>query len=186
MHSPAGGGHAGGVLRVWAWWERLYLWRHHVKSLRDGSVLRVEVRHHRGAAITLADGTRVRSGDRIVELHLANNSVAPNVDDVEWNPFLVMRGARRDLQIIARLVDSGRLGPVVAVHAVSLIAPALARLGFEVLPLKPTLQHRLLHFYLVGLLAVYHPAGWQAADRARKGAWPTEAWMGASRLINAA
>jgi hypothetical protein len=186
VHSPAGGGHAGGVLRVWTWWERRYLLRHHVTSLRDGSVLRVEVRHHLGAAVILADGTRVRSGDRIVELHLANGSVAPSAENVGWNPFQVVRGARGDLQILARLVDSGRLGSVVAVHAVSLIAPALARLGFEVLPLESTFQHRLLHFYLVGLLAVYHPAGWRAADRARKGAWPAEAWMGASRLINAA
>ncbi|HVC40863.1 MAG TPA: hypothetical protein VND54_02685 [Candidatus Saccharimonadales bacterium] len=184
MHSTAGGGRAGGVLRVWTWWEHRYLRHHHVTQVEDGSVLRFEVRHHRGPTVALADGTRVHRGDRIVELHLANNTVAPDVDTPGWSPFQVITSARGDLEILARLVTTGRLGSVVALHAVSLIAPALARLGFEVVPLESTLRNRLLHFYLVGLLAVYHPDGWKAAGRARRGSWPSEAWISARGLTN--
>jgi hypothetical protein len=185
MHSPAGDGRAGGVLRVWIWWERLYRWRHHVRPLRGGSVLRVEMRHHRGATVTLADGTRVQSGDPIVELHLANQAVAPNVERDGWSPFQVVRTARGDLEMLSRLAATGRLGPVAAVHAVSLLAPALARLGFEVMPLRATVRHRLLRFYLIGLLAVYHPDGWKAARR-RMQAWPAEAWISTPALIRRA
>lgn len=182
MHSAAGDGHAGGVLKVWTWWERRYLRRHHVRSLGDRSVLQVEVHRHRGATVTLSDGTAVRAGDRIVELHLANATVAPGAEAAGWSPFQVLMSARRDLASLARLVTAGSLGPVAAVHGVSLVAPALARLGFDVTPLCRTPGIRLLHFYLVGLLAVYHPEGWKAASRARDGAWPAEAWMSVERL----
>ena len=182
MRSPAGDGHAGGVLKVWTWWERLYLRRHHVRALGDRSVLHVEVRRHRGATVTLADGTAVQSRDRIVELHLANSIVSPGAEAAGWSPFDVVSRARTDLGTLARLVAAGSLGEVAAVHGVSLIAPALARLGFEVTPLDRTAGARLLHFYLVGLLAVYHPEGWRSAGRARDGAWPAEAWMSTRRL----
>jgi hypothetical protein len=182
LHSPAGGGHAPGVLRVWIWWERLYLWRHHVRPLGDRGVLGVEVRRHRGMTIRLADGTEVRSGDGVVELHLANRRVAPDAGSEGWSPFRVIQSVRGDVDILARLVAAGTLGPIRSVHAVSLIAPALARLGFEVTPLEPSLGARLLHFYLVGLLAVYHPEGWRAAERARTRSWPSEAWLSTAAL----
>jgi hypothetical protein len=92
-----------------------------------------------------------------------------------------VRSARSDLKILTRSTATGALGPVVAVHAVSLVAPALARLGFEVKPLERTFPNRLLHFYLVGLLAVYHPDGWEAAGPARE-SWPSEAWISVEHL----
>lgn len=167
---------------MWLWWERIYLKRHHVRPLRDRCVLRAEVCRHRGITVRLSDGTEVHSGDRIVELHLANQRVATGVDAEGWSPFQVVTSARGDLEILASVVAAGSVGSIRALHVVSLIAPALARLGFDVMPLKPTFSARLLHFYLVGLLAIYHPEGWRAAERARTRSWPSEAWLSTAAL----
>ncbi|HEY6470518.1 MAG TPA: hypothetical protein VI434_12215 [Candidatus Dormibacteraeota bacterium] len=132
--------------------------------------------------MALRDGTTVRSGDDIVELHLANHSVAGHATRREWSPFQTLTATNADLALINRLVARGSVGPVRAVHAVSLIAPALGRLGFTVVPLADSASSRLLRFYLVGLLAVYHPNGWRGARRARMRAWPAEAWMSVNDL----
>ncbi|MGA7988979.1 MAG: hypothetical protein WCB51_11345 [Candidatus Dormiibacterota bacterium] len=164
------------MLKVWLWWEHWYLWRHHVRSLTRTSAFMIEVRRYQGKPVTLADGTHVRRGDRIVELHLANHRVSGDATNRDWSPFQTLAQTSADLALIARLVHRGSLGPVRALHAVSLIAPALGRVGFTVTPLPATWHTRLLRFYMVGLLAVYHPRGWLAARRARDRAWPAEAW----------
>ena len=182
MRGNSGNGHARGALVVWVWWERLYLRRHQVRPLSDGSAVMIELRTYRGPAVTLRDGTQVRSGDRIVELHLANHTVAGEATNGTWSPFQALATTSEDLALVHRLVARGSLGTVRAVHAVSLIAPALGRIGFAVVPLEDSARTRLVRFYLVGLLAVYHPLGWRAARRARMRAWPAEAWMSASDL----
>jgi YkoP-like protein len=182
MRSDSGDGHARGVLRVWVWWERSYLRRHHVRRLSDASAVMIEVRTYRGSPVTLRDGTRLQSGDRIIELHLANHAVAGDATSDAWSPFQTLTTTSADLARINRLVQRGSVGPVRALHAVSLIAPALGRLGFMVVPLKDSAGSRLLHFYLVGLLAVYHPQGWRGARRARTRTWPADAWMSVDEL----
>ncbi len=182
MRGRSGNGHAGGVLKVWIWWERFYLWRHRVRPLGDDSVVRIEVRRHRGRTVSLADGTEVRAGDLVAELHLSNHTVASKSASSTWSPFAVLGSLRSDLTVLARSVAAGRLGPVKAVHAVSLVAPALARIGFQVEPLRPSAHARLLRFYLIGLVAIYNPDGWKSAARERRRAWPAEAWMSAATL----
>ena len=184
MRGRSGNGHAGGVLRVWLWWERLYLWRHRVRRLGDGSVVGIELRRHRGRPVALSDGTQVRAGDLLAELHLANQAVASGSASTTWSPFQVLASTRSDLAVLAGSVATGALGPVTAVHAVSLVAPALARIGFQIDPLPPSAHTRLLRFYLIGLLAIYNPDGWGSAARARTRAWPAEAWMSAATLTS--
>lgn len=142
----------------------------------------IEVRNHRGRPVTLRDGTEVRSGDRIVELHLANRSVAGDATSRGWSPFQTLTRTGADLALVDRLVQRGSLGPVRALHAVSLLAPALGRLGFMTVSLEHSARSRLLRFYLVGLLAIYHPDGWRGARRASERAWPYEAWMSIAEL----
>jgi len=182
MRGQSGDGHAGGVLRVWLLWERLYLRLRHVRTLPGCTVIRIEVRRHRGQPVSLGDGTAVRGGDRIVELHLANRRVAAGSASETWSPFHVLASLRADLAVLSRHVAAGELGTITAVHAVSLVAPALARVGFDVEPLRESAASRLLRFYLVGLLAVHSPDGWRSAARARDRGWPAEAWMSATRL----
>ena len=185
MRGRSGSGHAAGVLKVWLWWERIYLWRHRVRQLRGDSVVGIELRRHRGNSVTLVDGTEVRAGDLLAELHLANHAVASGSSSSTWSPFQVLASMQADLAVLARSVAMGTLGPVTAVHAVSLVAPALARIGFQTDPLRPSAHTRLLRFYLVGLVAIYNPDGWGSAGRARMRAWPAEAWMSAATLTRA-
>lgn len=68
-------------------------------------------------------------------------------------------------------------------HAVSLYALALRRLGFRVKALPDSIHTRLMRFFFVGLLALYHPRGRAGPTQARKGGWPAEAWIGTGAFL---
>jgi hypothetical protein len=72
---------------------------------------------------------------------------------------------------------------VKAVHGMSLFASGLRRLGFRVTRLSDSTMTRLVRFYFVGLLAIYHPMGWRGAARARARGWPAEAWISTATLL---
>jgi hypothetical protein len=178
-----GAGRACGVLHAWVLWERLERRRHHVRELCAGSIFDVSIERFAGTPLPLANGRHLERDDRIVELHLDNRAVSTAALDVDWNPWRVVEDARVEMAWLARLIDSGALGPVVAVHAVSLYAPALRRLGFRVRALPDSIHTRLSRFFFVGLLAIYNPRGWAGATHARRRGWPAEAWIGTEAFL---
>jgi hypothetical protein len=178
-----GAGRAGGVLHVWVCWERLERRRHHVRELCAGSIFDISIERFAGTPLPLANGQHLERGDRIVELHLDNRAVSIAALDVDWNPWRVVQNARVEMARLARLIDSGELGPVIAVHAVSLYALALRRLGFRVRALPDSIHTRLSRFFFVGLFAVYNPRGWAGATHARRRGWPAEAWIGTDAFL---
>lgn len=179
----AGGGRAVGVLSVWLGWERLTDWWWRLRTLRPGGIFRYRVATYRGRPVTLEDGSTIRPGDQIIDLHFDNRRLLQAAAAASSTPWNLMRMAREDLRTLAELVDAGALGEVRAVRGVTLFARAGRRLGFEVRPLPPTWYARLQRFFFVGLLAVYHPRGWQAAERLRERGWPGEVWMSRQRLL---
>ena len=180
----AGSGHAVGVLSVWLGWERLTSWWWRPRALRPGGVFLYRLTVYRGRPVTLEDGCAVHRGDWIVDLHLDNRGLLQAATEESRTPWSLLRAAREDLRTLASLVNARELGDVRAVRGVTLFARAGRRLGFEVRPLPPTWYARLQRFFFVGLLAVYHPRGWQAAERFRERGWPGETWMSRERLLH--
>lgn len=178
----AGGGHAFGVLSVWLGWERLTTWWWRLRSVRRGGVLRYSVTRHRSGTVRLSDGTAILPGDTILELHLDNPGLVRLVAADRWSPWAVLRLVAQDLDHLAAMVEDGEVGPVKAVHGITLFASAGRRLGFEVRPLPRTWRWGLVRFFLVGLLAVYHAEGWHRAARLTQDLWPGEVWMSKSAL----
>lgn len=179
----AGDGRAGGVLRVWLWWERLERKRHRPRPLNGGSALWFTVASYAGETVHLFDGREILSGDRVVELHLDNQGLSRAATGKDWSPWTATRLAEADLESLAQRIRSKSLGAVGGVHATSLYAGILRRYGFQVKPLPSSAATRLLRFYLVGLLAIYHPHGWEGARHARLHGWPVEAWISSDRLL---
>ncbi len=179
---PAGRGQARGVLVAWLAWERLASWRAGLRPVRPGAVLRYSLDAYAGPPTRLGDGTALRPGDRLLELHLDNQALLRLATSPGWTPWLALRLIDQDLDALARLAQHEEAGAVVATHAVTLFAAWGPRLGFEYRPLPRTWRWRLVHFFLVGLLACYHPRGWQGAASWGESGWPGELWLSTAAL----
>lgn len=177
----AGRGRAVGVLTVWLAWERFTRWRLALQPARPGAILCYTLARHAGRPVRLRDGTVLRRGDRLLEVHLDNPVLLRESLARGWRPWLTIQVLGEDLDALARRVAAGELGDVKALHGVSLLAWESRRLGFEVRPLPHTWRWRLVHFYLVGLGALYHPCGWRGS-RALQTRWPGELWLSAAEL----
>lgn len=177
----AGNGRAVGILTIWLAWERFTRWRMAPRPVRPGAILCYIPSRYSGRPLRLRDGTVVRHGDLLIEVHLDNPVLLRESLARGWRPWLTIRILAEDLDALARRVAAGELGDVRAVHGVSLLAAESRRLGFEVHPLPRTWRWRLVRFYLVGLAALYHPRGWRGS-RHLQARWPGELWLSAAEL----
>lgn len=178
----AGGGRAIGVLSIWWAWEQYANWRAHARDVRPNSLFRYRLTGYKGLPVTLNDGTVVQASDCILELHFDNRALARYTTSRRWPPWSALRLFSDDMDALACRARAGEFADIVALHGVSLYAPESRWLGCEFRPLPHTWQWRLLHFYLVGLAAIYHPRGWRGADRLREQNWPGELWLSIAKL----
>jgi hypothetical protein len=182
--SRAGGGRAFGVLSIWIGVDAVFSRLGTKSDIRPTGVLRYHAKAYRGPGVRLRDGTVVDRGDRLLELHVANERVQTSLQDGSWSPWRWLDTARRDLEELAERSRTGKLGDFRALHGVTLLHAGARRLGFEIRPLPPTLQVRLERFYLVGLEAVTHPNGIARLERGRRRHWPAEIWLSRQALEN--
>lgn len=178
----SGSGRARGVLQVWVWWERFTNWREKVRPVGPNSFLRYSTSHYSGKDRILADGTTVRHGETIIELHFNNPYIAEMIVNGEFTPWRGMRLAARDIAVLEAAIMGGNLPDVRAIHAVTLFAAVGPRLGFELRPLPHSPYWALVRYFMVGLIALYHPDGWKHARRTRATLWPSEIWLGINTI----
>jgi len=179
----AGDGRAVGVLSIWVWWDHLLEWGWRPRPARPAGVLRYRLAHHWGPRLVLKDGTVVGRGDPVVELHFDNRGLMRSSEARDWNPWSTLDRIDEDLVELAKLLAAGRLGPVRALHGVTMFATPGRRLGFEVRPVRHTWAWSLQRYFLIGLLPIYHRDGWREFDRMRRDRWPAELWMSVPGLI---
>jgi len=144
--------------------------------------IRDRLRPHGGPPVSLGDGAVIKKGDRLVDLHFDNARLLQRVGTAGWNPWRTFPLIDADLRRLNRLLQSGELPPVRALHGVTMYAAAGPRVGFEVRPVPHTVRWALECFYLIGLLAIYHPDGWREVERMRRNRWPAELWMSREQL----
>ncbi len=126
----------------------------------------MELTRFRDDDLVLGDGTCVRRGDLIGEVHLDNHRIR-QVGAVGWQ-VEALRLAQADLRALARW--AARQPPErrpVAYHAETLLGP-FARWGkFEIRRPPDDAMHRLRAWYLRGILARWSPQGHRRLDRGR-------------------
>ncbi len=174
----SGGGKARGPLQVWIWWERFTNWRDKVRPIGLGSFLRYSVAHYSGKDRVLKDGTLVRHGDAIIMLHYNNPLITQMIAQNQFTPWRALRLAARDIQVLEEAVLQGNLGDVKAMYGVSLLAATGPRLDFETRILPHSPYWSLVRYFMIGMIALYHPDGWKHASRTRESVWPAEFWLG--------
>ncbi|MFI5271952.1 MAG: MFS transporter [Ktedonobacterales bacterium] len=180
----AHGGVARGFLRVWPVYERLWLLFHRVRAIPEApsGLLLIRFRRYHGRPLTLPDGTVMRRGDRIGELHFDNRAVAriaAQGDALRLLPLLA-----DDLRALAAWAQTPAVADNLrALYGYTLLGRAAVRLGFMTRERKRTPLTWLDRFFMIGLLALYNPRG---TSRLRQGAtyssFPLEVWMSRGEL----
>ena len=133
---------------------------YHVKPLRgDGNdILCMKLRRHNAPPITLGDGSEIKTGDRIIELHL-NNAWFKKMRklNLEASSSLgeSLHCATQDLSFLAEQIDSGMFDKVTALHGITPQHAIARRMGFQVDELPDTLWKKCAEFYVAGLMQIY-------------------------------
>ncbi len=115
-------------------------------------------RYH-GQAVHLPDGTSVRPGDGILEIHFWNRQISrrqgPSAQDVTWT---FIRDLRTDFETLARLMAAGKIAQRArAIYGASPVAHGATRFGFWVRPLPRGLRSLMLTRWQQLLRSVYRP-----------------------------
>jgi MFS family permease len=181
LASRTGAGRAAGFLRFWPVWERITQFFHPVRPIPHApyNLLLMGWGRYRGRPITLPDGTTVRSGDRVLELHM-NNRLLARIP----GGLALVRQARGDLAALAAwTLEPGYPTDMRAIYGFSMLSRGAPRLGFMLRDRRITVRVRLERFFLLGLMALYHGHG---LERLREGTtfthYPQEIWMSIAEL----
>jgi hypothetical protein len=160
-----------------------------VRSLgRSGSIIRIELRRHKGRTVKLLDGCEVRHGDPVIKLHLDNGWIAekrqpssgPGTTDSQPG---VMRCFREGFRLLATQVASGKYGDVVAVYGWTALHTGARRLGFQVIELPSTLRTKVAQFYITSLMQFYHIRGKERYKASRKRLKVKAIWLSRAEFL---
>lgn len=135
--------------------------------LTTGSgIVVVEVRRNNGHTVTLTDGSEIKAGDTILEIHINNNWFKQrhklNMTTAHMARQMLV-SFTHDLGILAKELDDGVFSNCTALHGCTHVGIAARRLGFQVEKLPNSLWKRFARFYISGLVQVYGPRRSQAS-----------------------
>jgi hypothetical protein len=161
--------------KLWQQWEKLLLFLFRIEDVFDGgkpTLFRVALRKYRGKTLTLPDGTVLRRGDLIGELHMHNEMLqemsAGAGNDPAQLVFAAKKATLHSLAALAkRLAENPRYQNVQAVAGVSILHRGSQSAGFSAFAVPP-LTARLVGWYESLLLMIFHPAGKARVSRHRK------------------
>lgn len=180
-----GAGKAYGFLRFWPLWEAITIAVHPQTKIPDApfDLLQVEFTRFHGRAITLPDGTTIRSGDAIAEIHFNNSAIAQVAGQTSgWRLLSMLMG---DLRSLARWSTTPEFpGDVHAIYGYTVLSRGAPRLGFTLRGRPRSIRSRLDGFFLMGLLVLYSPAGRSRLSQGTTyGRAPCEVWMSRAELV---
>jgi hypothetical protein len=176
------------ILPLWPVIDRLLRVVHHIKPLKtDGSsIVSLDIRHYKGPTRVLNDGSEVKTGDTVIEVHLNNawfkRRRKLNIK-ASQSPREVLGRFEQDLQFLAQQVVNGTFEGVAALHGSTILPAGAKRLGFQVEELPDSLWKRGARFYMAGLMQVYHLRG-DEVTRLREKTWELkEVWLSRAALL---
>ena len=177
------------VLMFWPLADRLLRVVRHIKPLiaDDSGIIRFNVGHYKGPTRVLNDGTEVKGGDTIVEVHLNNDwfKRRRNLNLGASQSARAFLGCyAQEFRILARQVASGTFGEIVALRGITLLGVAARRLGFQIDEMPDSLWKKGARFYMAGLMQVYHLRGGDV-PMLRDKAWELkEIWLSKASLLS--
>ncbi len=176
------------LLILWLVMQKLIRMVYHVKSLRgDGNdILCVKLRRHNAPPITLGDGSEIKAGDRIIELHFNNAWFKKRRKlnlKASSSPWEGLHCFKQDLSFLAEQIASGMFDRVTALHGTTLLHGLARRQGFQVEELPNTLWKKGAKFYIAGLMQIYHLGVGEGFKIAGKPLELKEIWLSRAALL---
>jgi len=153
------------LVSAWMLWERCFLWLFNVEPVDEANpLLKLRVREYQGnQTITLSDGEEIRKGDRVLELHLDNDTLFQMGADARTSLHLaiqLVRGMEQLLPQVIRVIQSNpEYKDIKGLYGISLIHRGTGRLGFTVIDLPKGIFTYVTQVYLRILMSVIHPSG---------------------------
>jgi hypothetical protein len=176
------------VLLLWPVVDRFLRVIYHIRPLKaDGSgITNFNLRHYKGPSRVLNDGSEVKTGDTIIELHLNNDWFKRRRKlnlRASQTPREFLGCFAQDLHFLAQQIASGMFGDITALHGSTLQHVAATRLGFQVDELPDSLWKKGARFYMAGLMQIYHLRGDEVAGLREKPWELKEVWLSRAALL---
>ncbi|WP_276356363.1 polysaccharide deacetylase family protein [Cohnella caldifontis] len=148
---------------LWMLWERAFHVLFRLRPIGDGSKYNYRIRKYGGPEIRLTDGSSLRRGDSVLELHFDNEmlfNMGMNARSAVHTAIQLIRDMEKGLPEIARTLENAPGGEnVKALYGVSMIHRGAESMGFQVYDLPKGLFAWSSNLYLKFLLSVIHPEG---------------------------
>ena len=152
----------------------------------DSSIIRFNLHRYKGRTRVLNDGSEIKIGDTIIELHLNNAWFKRRRNlylSASQSPPEFLGCFAQDLHILAQQISSGIFGDITALHGSTLLHVAARRLGFQVDELPDSLWKKGARLYMAGLMQVYHLRGDEASGLREKPWELKEVWFSRAALL---
>ncbi|WP_003539996.1 polysaccharide deacetylase family protein [Desulfotomaculum nigrificans] len=148
--------------RLWRVWEFGFEKLAGLKPVGGNNLFRLAVRKHRGSVMQLPDGTLLKPGDQIGELHFNNDQlqkINTTARSIEQVGVKLLKEAKNSLPLLAKVVaqDPSYQG-VKAFVGITMIYRGSTKLGFSVYDLSP-FTRPIVAWYQMWLLFLLHPGG---------------------------
>ncbi|MTI81427.1 MAG: polysaccharide deacetylase family protein [Firmicutes bacterium] len=174
---------------LWSLWERFFAYAAGVKPLTEAvdSAFSLAVRKYRGKPLNLPDGTLIKPGDLMGELHFDNNlllNITSQARAPERVATALLRNVRKSLpQVADALRSDPRYNQVKAVYGVTIIHRGAKFLGFNIFEIYPHLLRVITTWYQRWLLIVFHPNGFSHLIKHRSKMVPKMLVMSKDQLV---
>jgi hypothetical protein len=177
------------VLIFWPVADGLLRVIEHISPLKadNNGIIRFSLRHYKGVTRVLNDGSEVKAGDTIMELHLNNEWFKRRRKlnlSASQSPREFLGCLARDLHFLAEQVASGTFGNVTALHGSTILHVAARRLGFQINELPDSVWKKGARFYMAGLMQVYHLRGDDVSGLREKPWELKEVWLSRAAFLS--
>ncbi|MGZ4113224.1 MAG: polysaccharide deacetylase family protein [Tumebacillaceae bacterium] len=154
------------VVALWMQWETLFAKLYGVKTFDEQNpFLHYRVRKYQGSPISLEDGTEIRKGDKIAELHLDNEMLLHFSAHARSSMKVAIQMIRHMAPLMPLVAERFACDPefadVKGIYGVTIINRGVQQFGFTVLELEKSVFSFFTNLYLKLLLSVLHPSGKQ-------------------------